>query len=328
VVDRGPLLATHRDKIKPDIIWNTEKGLALKPEQIAWAERERSAFYRRMLVNAKCAPHYIKTVLSQAGAEAAIIEYGLSELEAVQKRLAEAPVSYVDLAANRVVIEVADQAAGERLVKAAGVDPAAVTVVVSAAQPELSRDLYGGDTYYAGNSRCTVGFTARKGSRPGFITAGHCGRVGTHVTAADRTPLGVFRDSVFPGRDMAWVEVGPEWTLRGAVRSGSQIFPVRGSRQAPVGSAVCRTGSTTGWHCGTIQQHNVTVSYPQGTVSGLTRTSLCAEPGDSGGPVLSGDQAQGIISGGSGNCRTGGSTFYQPVNPILHQYGLTLVTGG
>lgn len=49
VVDRGPLLATHRDQIKPDIIWNTEKGLALKPEQIAWAERERSAFYRRML---------------------------------------------------------------------------------------------------------------------------------------------------------------------------------------------------------------------------------------------------------------------------------------
>ena len=48
VIDHAPLLATHRDQIKADIIWNTEQGLAQTPEQLAWAERERSAFYRRM----------------------------------------------------------------------------------------------------------------------------------------------------------------------------------------------------------------------------------------------------------------------------------------
>src|SRR5690606_34209279 len=49
VVDRAPLLERHRDKIKPDIIWNTEKGLKLTPAEIGWAERERAAFYRRIL---------------------------------------------------------------------------------------------------------------------------------------------------------------------------------------------------------------------------------------------------------------------------------------
>ncbi|SEQ43136.1 streptogrisin C, partial [Streptomyces radiopugnans] len=47
-------------------------------------------------------------------------------------------------------------------------------------------------------------------------------------------------------------------------------------------------------------------------------------PGDSGGSYISGNQAQGVTSGGSGNCRTGGTTYHQPVNEILSAYGLTL----
>jgi len=53
---------------------------------------------------------------------------------------------------------------------------------------------------------------------------------------------------------------------------------------------------------------------------------VCAEPGDSGGSWLSANQAQGVTSGGSGNCTSGGTTFYQEINPILAAYGLTLVT--
>lgn len=48
VVSHGERLKTHRHLIKPDIIWNTEKGLNQTPEQIAWAERERAAFFRRV----------------------------------------------------------------------------------------------------------------------------------------------------------------------------------------------------------------------------------------------------------------------------------------
>lgn len=44
---KGPLLEAHRDKLKPDVIWNIEKGLALSPDDIGRAERARSALFAR-----------------------------------------------------------------------------------------------------------------------------------------------------------------------------------------------------------------------------------------------------------------------------------------
>jgi len=44
----APLLAAHRDQLKPDVIWNIEKGLALSADDIGRAERERSDLYRRV----------------------------------------------------------------------------------------------------------------------------------------------------------------------------------------------------------------------------------------------------------------------------------------
>ena len=38
----------HRDKLKPDIVWNTERGLNATPSALAWADRERAALFRRM----------------------------------------------------------------------------------------------------------------------------------------------------------------------------------------------------------------------------------------------------------------------------------------
>jgi amidase len=49
VVDRELQLQAHRDLIKPDIIWNTEQGLAQTPSRLAWAERERTALFRRFV---------------------------------------------------------------------------------------------------------------------------------------------------------------------------------------------------------------------------------------------------------------------------------------
>ena len=48
VVDRELQLRENRALLKSDIIWNTEKGLSQSPSQLAWADRERAAFYRRM----------------------------------------------------------------------------------------------------------------------------------------------------------------------------------------------------------------------------------------------------------------------------------------
>jgi streptogrisin C len=110
-------------------------------------------------------------------------------------------------------------------------------------------------------------------------------------------------------------------------------LPVAGSQEAPVGTSVCKFGSTTGASCGTVLAVNATVRFadPAGgaglvTVNGLTDTNACAEAGDSGGPFLAVDQAQGTVSGGSGDCSAGGETFFQPVNAVLQTLKLTLLT--
>ncbi|MFB6891464.1 carbohydrate-binding protein [Kitasatospora sp. NPDC056327] len=236
-----------------------------------------------------------------------------------------AAVRYVDVRNNSVVVQATDRAAAERLVAAAGVDRAAVRVETVAEAPRPLYDLRGGDAYYiGGSSRCSIGFPITKGTTQGFATAGHCGRAGASTTGSNRAAQGSFQASVFPGNDMAWVAANSSWTATPYVNSASGA--VSGSVQQQVGASVCRSGSTTGWHCGTIQQHGTSVTYQEGTVSGVTKTNVCAEPGDSGGSFISGTQAQGVTSGGTGNCSQGGVTYYQPVNPILQGYGLTLKT--
>jgi streptogrisin C len=149
------------------------------------------------------------------------------------------------------------------------------------------------------------------------------------VQGYNQVAMGSFQGSSFPGNDYAWVGVNSNWTPRPWVNnySGGNVT-VTGSTESAVGASICRSGSTTGWHCGSVQAKNQTVNYAQGTVTGLTRTNVCAEPGDSGGSWLSGSQAQGVTSGGSGNCSSGGTTYFQPVNEILSAYSLTLTTSG
>ncbi|MGW3866799.1 S1 family peptidase, partial [Streptomyces sp. NPDC005047] len=128
--------------------------------------------------------------------------------------------------------------------------------------------------------------------------------------------------------DYAWVSVGSGWWTVPVVLGWGTVSDqlVRGSNEAPVGASICRSGSTTHWHCGTVLAKNETVNYSQGAVHQMTKTSVCAEGGDSGGSFISGDQAQGVTSGGWGNCSSGGETWFQPVNEILNRYGLTLHT--
>ncbi|HEX2215328.1 MAG TPA: amidase family protein, partial [Xanthobacteraceae bacterium] len=48
-ISRAKLLRSHRELMKPELIWNIEKGLALKPEEIAKAQAQRVALVQRTL---------------------------------------------------------------------------------------------------------------------------------------------------------------------------------------------------------------------------------------------------------------------------------------
>ncbi|MGA4797995.1 trypsin-like serine protease [Streptomyces lavendulocolor] len=275
--------------------------------------------------------------IKAGGAEAKVVRHGLKRLEAakakldqgsVRTRTTDAPVWYVDPRTNSVTLEAAKDTAADVFLTATGVERDLVRVKATTERPRpLAHEIRGGDAYYIGTSRCSVGFAVVSGTQEGFATAGHCGQAGAATMGHNKVAQGAFKASTFPGKDMAWVAANAEWTATAHIKGqGDQNVEVAGSTEALVGASICRSGSTTGWHCGTVEQHDTSVSYLQGTVKGLTRTTVCAEPGDSGGPYISGTQAQGVTSGGSGNCKDGGTTFHQPINPLLQEYGLTLKT--
>jgi streptogrisin C len=264
------------------------------------------------------------------GAEARLVDDGVEELNATAdalNRAGEVPDSvsgwYVDPETNSVVVTTTPGTTerAEDFLAATGVDRATVDIVESTESPRPLMDIIGGNAYYIGSGgRCSVGFSVQGG----FVTAGHCGSSGQSTSQ----PTGTFAGSSFPGNDYAFVRTGSGDTQRPWVNMyNGYARVVSGSSEAPVGSSVCRSGSTTGWHCGQIEAKNQTVRYAQGSVYGLTRTNVCAEPGDSGGSFISGNQAQGMTSGGSGDCTRGGTTYFQPVNEVLNAYGLRLVTG-
>ncbi|GAA4668724.1 S1 family peptidase [Streptomyces chumphonensis] len=191
----------------------------------------------------------------------------------------------------------------------------------------------GGDAVFGGGARCSLGFNVDAGGARAFLTAGHCGDAAATWSAdpAGTEPLGTVTASVFPGDgDFALVayddpraEAPSTVDLRdGTVREITRAVP------AAVGMRVQRSGSTTGLSSGTVTGLDATVNYGNGdVVTGLVQSDVCAEPGDSGGPVFSGDAAVGLTSGGSGDCTRGGVTFFQPVTAALEAVGAEIDPG-
>ncbi len=279
--------------------------------------------------------------LRSTGVETVVVPHSQAELDTAKaaidarSRASSAPAGVsswrVDPRRNSVVVELAPGARKDARVDAfvAAAQQAGPVVVEEQTADRtprtLSAGVVGGDPYYInGNARCSIGFAVQGG----FVSAGHCGGTGSSVVGWDGSAMGQFAGSTFPGNDYSFIRIANGWWTVPVVLGWGTVSDalVRGSWQAPVGSSVCRSGSTTHWHCGTVQGFNETVNYSQGSVYGLTRTDVCAEPGDSGGSFITGDQAQGVTSGGWGNCSSGGQTWFQPVNPILSHFGLSLVT--
>lgn len=234
---------------------------------------------------------------------------------------------YLDPASNSVVVQATDDAAARTFV--AG--QSGVRIEHVDARPRLLSDLRGGDTITTSvGGRCSVGFNAVKGHTRYVITAGHCTKLGGTWSGPDGTAIGPVAKTTFPGHDFGLVEVtSTAWAQTHDVDSDHGYLNVAGDAPAVVGDQVCLSGSTSGYHCGQVEAVGETVNYGDGdVVSGLTRTSICAEAGDSGGSIMNGTQAQGTLSGGSGGCLLGGQTYYQPIQEVLSTYGLTLLTGG
>lgn len=210
----------------------------------------------------------------------------------------------------------------------------AVSAPAAGATP-ASWDLVSGQLIYSNSTRCTLGFNASMGTGRYILTSGLCAGAGSSWYGVGGY-IGERAGWSFPGDDYGLIRVVSADALSTPLvdrYSAGADVTITGVATPPVGSTVCYSSPVTGWRCGSVTGLNQTVCYPQGCVTGLIRTTLCAEPGTAGAPVVTNPgsgstvRAIGLIAGASGNCASGGTTWIQPIGEPLAAYGLTLVTG-
>ncbi|MEU5520472.1 S1 family peptidase [Streptomyces sp. NPDC047860] len=276
----------------------------------------------------------------KAGAAVREVDNSMTELEAGAQTLkAKATIPgtswAVDPRTNKILVTADSTVTGEKwdqlesTVQSLGSGMATIKKSAGTFKTFVS----GGDAIFAGGARCSLGFnvTASDGS-PAFLTAGHCAAGGDQWSDAQGgQPIATVDQAVFPGNgDFALVKYDdPATQAPSDVNVGDQTVQISQAAEATVGQQVFRMGSTTGLADGQVLGLNATVNYPEGTVTGLIQTNVCAEPGDSGGSMFTQDGlAIGLTSGGSGDCTSGGETFFQPVTTALEAVGATLGEGG
>ncbi|MGW2381326.1 S1 family peptidase [Streptomyces sp. NPDC001658] len=268
-----------------------------------------------------------KTV-EAAGAKARIVENSLAELKSTRgtlKQDASIPGTAwaTDPTTNKVVVT-ADRTVSDaewaKLTKV--VDGLGATAELQRTKGEFKPFVAGGDAITGGSGRCSLGFNVVKGGEPFFLTAGHCTE-SISTWSAGGTEIGTNEVSSFPDNDYGLVKYTADVAHPSEVNlyNGS-TQKITGAAAATVGMKVTRSGSTTQVHSGTVTGLDATVNYGNGDiVNGLIQTDVCAEPGDSGGSLFSGSSAIGLTSGGSGDCTSGGETFFQPVTEALSATG-------
>jgi antitoxin (DNA-binding transcriptional repressor) of toxin-antitoxin stability system len=133
-----------------------------------------------------------------------------------------------------------------------------------------------------GDGTCSVAYVYRRiaDGHTYAITAGHCGRPAAQIVAPASGAVGAIVDAVVEhgGVDVGLVDFGT--TVVPGQTVGDARWPIAlGMVWPKVGDEVCRSGSTTGTHCGVVVARHGMHQY-------LTADNMRpAAGGDSGGAV-------------------------------------------
>ncbi len=270
-----------------------------------------------------------KTVTA-AGATARTVARSGAVLATAKKAMDSAAVPgtarMTDPKTDQVIVSVDSTVKGAKLAKVKAAAKAQGDAVrVRQVKGKFRLLVAGGDAIYGSGYRCSVGFNVNGGSA--FITAGHCGNdVPTwYSDSGEGNEVATTGESDFPGTDYSiatYTDGGGHASTVDLYNGSTQS--ISGAKDATVGESVQRSGSTSGLHGGTVSAVDASVTYQEGTVNGLIDTNVCAEPGDSGGALFDGSSAVGLTSGGSGDCSSGGETFFQPVTAALSALGASI----
>ncbi|MGW7378317.1 S1 family peptidase [Streptomyces sp. NPDC054794] len=272
----------------------------------------------------------------RAGAEPKLVPHSMNELKAATATLRSAPrvagtAWAVDYRTNQVVVQADKTVSADDWSRMSRTASGIGTFVhMERTQGRFTTRLNGAQPILSTGGRCSAGFNVTNGQGDFILTAGHCGPAGS-IWFADNQgnqQLGTTVNTNFPGADFSLIQYNSGKAGDGAdvvaIGKGNGVR-ITGAADPTVGQRVFRSGSTSGLHDGQVTGLNATVNYPEGTVTGLIQTNVCAEPGDSGGPLFSEGVALGVTSGGSGDCTTGGTTFFQPVTKAMTALGVRLI---
>ncbi|MFF7254883.1 S1 family peptidase [Streptomyces microflavus] len=229
---------------------------------------------------------------------------------------------YTEASTGKIVVTVDSTVSKAELAEVKGaLANSKAELTINRTTGKFSPLIAGGEAITTGGSRCSLGFNVSVNGVAHALTAGHC----TNISAS--WSIGTRTGTSFPNNDYGIIRHSNPAAADGRVYLYNGSYQdITTAGNAFVGQAVRRSGSTTGLRSGTVTGLNATVNYgSSGIVYGMIQTNVCAEPGDSGGSLFAGSTALGLTSGGSGNCRTGGTTFYQPVTEALSAYGATVL---
>ncbi|WP_455359355.1 S1 family peptidase [Streptomyces sp. SYSU K21746] len=275
----------------------------------------------------------------RAGARPEVVRHSMRQLRSATDTLRAAPrvpgtAWVVDYASNKVLVRADSTVSSADWSRMSGLAAEIGGFVeMHRTAGSLTPRLNGAEPIVARTGRCSAGFNVTDGRQTFVLTAGHCGPVGTtwFEDSQDNDQVGSTIASNFPGGDFALVQYRDDDAPNGTNVvniGGGQGVRITAAGDPVVGQQVFRSGSTTGLRSGKVTALNATVNYPGGTVTGLIETTVCAEPGDSGGPLFAQGTALGVTSGGNGDCTTGGLTYFQPVTKALAALGVRMADGG
>lgn len=268
-----------------------------------------------------------KTVAA-SGATAKVVTRSSAELTGITTALNKAATPGtawgVDARSNQVVVTISKTAtpAGAATLEATAEKYGSAVRVVRSATGYTTQ-LEGGEAIYTDSGgRCSAGFN----TTGGVVTAGHCTAGYPSWTVSGGGYLGESAGSTFPGSDYGLIANSGQPASGSVYLYGGGSQAITGAGDAVAGQSICKSGSTTGVTCGTVQATGVTVNYAEGSVYDTVQTDVCTQPGDSGGSWFSGSTAIGITSGGTiGGCGAGFQSFFQPVTEALSAYGVSLI---
>lgn len=172
---------------------------------------------------------------------------------------------------------------------------------------------------------CSMGMRVRYNGKNGYLTAGHCTNgIGTTIQSGTVRARQLANNQKF---DYAFIETKstytPTNTLEKYSNSPSNITKLGLVNYCPtitVNMAVSKEGITTGYTAGKVTGVNASVYYSdiKMTITGMVKTNVYSQPGDSGGVVMiprtdsnGGAIGLGILSGGNSS-----DMYFSDINSI------------